>query len=215
MSLSSNKACGPSSISTSLLKTLKGVLSIPLQLLFNCSFSTGLVPDQFKVARVVPIHKKGSSFLVSNYRPISLLSIFNKVIEKLMYNRIISYLEKFSILHNKQFGFRSKQLTTHALLLLTNEIQRSINNGTYSCGIFFDLCKAFDTVDHIIILHKLEYYGIGGVANDWFASYLSSRRQFVSFFGTYSDYQTVTCGVPQGSVLGPLTEMICLNAPIS
>ena len=102
MSLSSNKACGPSSISTSLLKTLKGVLSIPHQLLFNCSFSTGLVPDQFKVARVVPIHKKGSSFLVSNYRPISLLSIFNKVIEKLMYNRIISYLEKFSILHNNQ-----------------------------------------------------------------------------------------------------------------
>ena len=106
MSLSSNKACGPSSISTSLLKTLKGVLSIPLQLLFNCSFSTGLVPDQFKVARVVPIYKKGSSFLVSNYRPISLPSIFNKVIEKLMYNRIISYLEKFSILHNNQFGFR-------------------------------------------------------------------------------------------------------------
>ena len=101
-----------------------------LLLLFNCSFSTGLVPDQFKVARVVP--KKGSSFLVSNYRPISLLSIFNKVIEKLMYNRIISYLEKFSILHNNQFGFRSKHLTTHALLLLTNKIQRSINIGTYS-----------------------------------------------------------------------------------
>ena len=106
MSLSSNKACGPSSISTSFLKTLKGVLSIPLQLLFNCSFSTGLVPDQFKVARVIPIHKKGSSFLASNYRPIFLLSIFNKVIEKLMYNRIMSYLEKFSILHNNQFGFR-------------------------------------------------------------------------------------------------------------
>ena len=106
MSLSSNKACVPFSISASLLKTLKGVLSIPLQLLFNRSFSTGLVPDQFKVARVVPIHKKRSSFLVSNYRPISLLSIFNKVIEKLMYNRIISYLEKFSILHNNQFGFR-------------------------------------------------------------------------------------------------------------
>ena len=121
-----------------------------------------------------------------------------------MYNRIISYLEKFSILHNKQFGFRSKQSTTHALLLLTDKIQRSINNGTYSCGIFLDLCKAFDTVDHRIILHKLEYYGIGGIANDWFASYLSSRRQFVSFFGTNSDYQTVSCGVPQGSVLGPL-----------
>ena len=120
MSLNSNKASSPFSISTSLLKTLKGVLYIPLQLLCNCSFSTGLVPDQFKVPRVIPIHKKGSSFLASNYRPIFLLSIFNKVIEKLMYNRIISYLEKFSILHDNQFGFRSKHLTTHALLLLTD-----------------------------------------------------------------------------------------------
>ena len=95
MSPSSNKACGPFSFSTSLLKTLKGVLPIPLQQLFNHSFPTGLVSDQFKVVRVVPIHKKRSSFLVSNNRPISLLSIFNKVIEKLMYNRVFSYLEKF------------------------------------------------------------------------------------------------------------------------
>ena len=120
MSPSSNKACGPFSISTSLPETLKGVLPIPLQPLFNHSFPTGLVPDQFKVVRVVPIRKKRSSFFVSNNRPISLLSIFNKVIEKLMYNRIICYLEIFSILHDNQFGFRSKHLTTHALLLLTD-----------------------------------------------------------------------------------------------
>ena len=169
------------------------------------------MPDQFKVAGVVPIHKKGSSFLVSNYRPISLLSIFNKVIEKLMYNRIISYLDKFSILHNNQFGFRSMHLTTHAIFLLTNKIQRSIDNGTNSCGIFLDLCNAFDTVDHRIILDKLKYYGIQGVANHWFASYLSNRRQFVSLFGTNSDYQTVTCGVPQGSVLGPLLFLLYIN----
>ena len=162
MSPSSTKACGPFSISTSLLKTLKSVLSVPLQLLFNCSFSSGMVPDQFKVARVVPIHKKGSSYLVSNYRPISLLSIFNKLIEKIMYSRIISYLETFSILYNNQFGFRSKHSTIHALLLLTDKIQRSIDNGIYSCGIFLDLCKAFDTVDHKILLTKLEYYGTGG-----------------------------------------------------
>ena len=169
------------------------------------------MPDQFKVAGVVTIHKKGSSFLVSSYRPISLLSIFNKVIEKLMYNRIISYLDKFSSLHNNQFGFRSMHLTTHAIFLLTNKIQRSINNGTNSCGIFLDLCNAFDTVDHRIILDKLKYYGIRGVANHWFASYLSNRRQFVSLFGTNSDYQTVTCGVPQGSVLGPLLFLLYIN----
>ena len=169
------------------------------------------MPDQFKVAGVVPIHKKGSSFLVSNYRPISLLSIFNKVIEQLMYNRIISYLDKFSILQNNQFGFRSMHLTTHAIFLLTNKIQRSTDNGTNSCGIFLDLCNAFDTVDHRIILDKLKYYGIQGVANHWFASYLSNRRQFVSLFGTNSDYQTVTCGVPQGSVLGPLLFLLYIN----
>ena len=160
-----------------------------------------MVPGQFKVARVVPIHKKGSSCLVSNYRPISLLSIFNKLIEKLMYNRIISFLENFSILHNNQFGFRSKHSTTHALLLLTDKIQRSIDNGTYSCGIFLDLCKAFDTVDHKILFKKWSIMAYEVLLNDWFASYLSNRRQFVSLFGTDSDYQTVTCRVPQGSVL--------------
>ena len=211
MSLSSTKGTGLFSISISLLKTLKGVLSTLLQLLFNCSFSTGMVPDQFKVARVVPIHKKGSSCLASNYRPISLLSIFNKLIQKLMYNRIVSFLEKFSILHNNQFGFRSKHSTIHALLLLTDKIQRSIENGTYSCGIFLDLCKAFYTVNHKILLPKLEYYGIRGAANDCFASYLSNRRQFVSLFGTDSDYQTVTRGVPQGSVLGPLLFLLYIN----
>ena len=128
-----------------------------------------------------------------------------------MFNRIISYLKKFSILYNNQFGFRSKHSTIHALLLLTDTIQRSIDNGTYTCGIFLDLCKAFDSVDHKILLTKLEYYGIRGVVNDWFASYLSNRRQFVPFFGTDSDYQTVSCRVPQGSVLGPLLFLLYIN----
>ena len=94
---------------------------------------------------------------------------------------------------------------------MTDKIQRSVDNGTYSCGIFLDLCKAFDTVDHKILLAKLEYYGIRGVVHDWFASYLSNRRQFVSLFGTNSDYQIVTCGVPQGSVLGLLLFLLYIN----
>ena len=211
MSFNLTKTCGPFSIPTSILKILKSVLAIPLQLLFNYSFYSGTVPDQFKVARVVPIHKKGSTCLVSNYRPISLLSIFNKLLEKLMYNRIISFLEKFSILYNNQFGFRSKHSTTQALLLLTDKIQRSIDKGMFCSGIFLDLCKAFDTVNHKILLTKLEYYGIRGVSNDWFASYLTNRRQFVSLNGINSDYQTITCGVPQGSVLGPLLFLLYIN----
>ena len=163
MSLNSAKACSTFStfqcISTSLLKTSKGILWILFQLLFYCSFSAGLV---FKMAREVPIHEKGSSYLVSNYRLISLLSIFNKWIEKLMNNRIISHLEKFSILHNNQFGFRSKHSTTHALLLWTDKVQRSIIrcHSQSSCSIFLNLCKALDTVDHKILSANLEYYGI-------------------------------------------------------
>ena len=111
-----------------------------------------MMPDQFKEARVVPIHKKGSSCLVSNYRPISLLSIFNKLIEKIMYNRIFSYLD-YTII---SLVLDQSIQTIHALLLLTDKIQRSIDNGTHSCGIFLDLCKVFDTVDHKILLTKLE-----------------------------------------------------------
>ena len=160
---------------------------------------------------MIPIHKKGSVFAVSNYRPISLLSNFNKIIEKLMYNRLINYLGKLSIISDNQFGFRSKHSTFHALLLLTDKIQKAIDKDTYSCGIFLDLCKAFDTVNQYILLTKLEYYGIRGVAHAWFTSYLSDRKQFVSLHGTNSEYQTLTCGVPQGSVLGPLLFRLYVN----
>ena len=209
--LKPSKATGPFSIPTSLLKTLKMVISYPLEILFNHSFATGTVPKQFKLAKVIPIHKNGSVFAVSNYRPISLLSNFNKIIEKLMYNRLINYLGKLSIISDNQFGFRSKHSTIHALLLPTDKIQKAIDKGTYSCGIFLDLCKAFDTVNHNILLTKLEYYGIRGVAHAWFTSYLSDRKQFVSLHGTNSEYQTLTCGVPQGSVLGPLLFLLYVN----
>ena len=209
--LKPSKASGPFSIPTSLLKNLKMVISYPLEILFNHSFATGTVPKQFRLAKVIPIHKKGSVFAVSNYRPISLLSNFNKIIEKLMYNRLINYLGKLSIISDNHFGFRSKHSTIHALLLLTDKIQKAIDKGTYSCGIFLDLCKAFDTVNHNILLTKLEYYGVRGVAHAWFTSYLSDRNQFVSLHGTNSEYQTLTCGVPQGSVLGPLLFLLYVN----
>ena len=124
--------------------------------------------------------------------------------KRLMYKRLIDFLDQNSILIENQFGFRSGHSTVQATMLITDKIQRAIEDKLYSCGIFLDLSKAFDTVDHNILLAKLEHYGIRGIANDWFKSYLTNRQQFVSINNSDSNTLHITCGVPQGSVLGPL-----------
>ena len=122
---------------------------------------------------------------VSNYRPISLLSIFNRLLKKLKYNRLISYFNKINVLSDNQFGFRKNHSTFHSLILIVDKIQKAMEKGNYSCGIFIDLSKAFDTVNHNIPLGKLQRYGIRGIAKDWFASYLYNREQFVSIGNRY------------------------------
>ena len=149
--------------------------------------------------------------MVTNYRPISLLSIFNKILERLVYNRLIKYFDKSSTSFDQQFGSRSSHSTVHALTLMIDKIQRAIDSKNYSCGIFIDLCKAFDTVDHHILLDKLEYYGIRGIAHEWFSSYLPNRSQFVSLRHVESGTRQILCGVPQGSVLGPLLFLLYVN----
>ena len=164
-----------------------------------------------KTIKVIPIHKKDSKLEVSNYRPISLLSNIDKIFEKLMHSRLIEFLEERQILYYKQFGFRKDFSTNHAILNLLEIIQKALDDGQIACGIFIDLEKAFDTVSHDILLEKLDHYGIRGISNDWFRSYLSNRSQFVSINGFNSDYKTIKYGVPQGSVLGPLLFLIFIN----
>ena len=178
--LNESKATGPYSFPTKILKLVKSVLSKPLEILFNTSFAKGIVPDRFKIARILPVFKKGLQTTTSNYRPISLLSVFNIILERLVYNRLIDFIEKMNIIYAKQFGFRSKHSTEHAILNIVDNIHKGIENGKLSCGIFLDFRKAFDSVNHAILIKKLEHYGIRGLAKEWFISYLHNRKQFTS-----------------------------------
>ena len=129
----------------------------------------------------------------------------------MVYNRLSNYSEKRHLIYSKQFGFRSNHSTVHAVLSIIDKVQKAFEDREYSCGIFLDFSKAFDTVNHEILLTKLEFYGIRGIVKDWFTSYLSNRKQFVSLGNTQSGKVNISCGVPQGSVLGPLLFLICIN----
>ena len=194
--LKSGKSLGPNSIPMKILKSLSSLISSPLSQVISESFQSGIFPDKMKFAKVIPLFKKGCPLTTSNYRPISLLSVFSKITEKVMYERLYRFLEKHEILYSLQFGFHASHSFNYALVILTEAIKNSLDNRKFGCGIFIDLQKAFDTVNHHILLMKLEHYGIRGTTLNWFESYLSDRKQCVSVNGFYSCYLSVTCGVP-------------------
>ena len=177
----------------------------------NVSFQTGVFPDKMKIAKVVPLFKSGEKNVFTNYRPISLLPQFSKILEKLYNERMDTFLNKHDILSPSQYGFRSNMSTSQALLDLTEEITSSLDNKKYSVGIFIDLKKAFDTIDHDILAKKIYFYGVRGIAHKWLLSYLEDRKQFVHFNNYNSETLNVSCGVPQGSILGSKLFSMYIN----
>ena len=210
-SVNSNKASGPNSIPYRTLILLKNEISKQLADLFNLSFTTGVFPSVLKTAKVVPVFKKDSKLNYSNYRPISLLSNIEKILEKLMYKRLYTFLDYNNIIYDLQFGFRQQYSASNALIKITENIRKAFDDEHIGCGVFVDLQKAFDTVDHQILLAKLNHYGIPGVSNDWFKFYLSNCNQYVSINGYESGLSSINCGAPQGSVLGPLLFLLYIN----
>ena len=186
--MKSGKSLGPNSIPKKILKSLSLLLSVPLSQIINESFQSGIFPDKMKFATVIPVFKKGRPLTASNYPSISLLSVFSKITEKVMYERLYKFLEKHQILHSLKLGFRASHSINHALVSLTEAIKNSLDNRKFGCGIFIDLQKPFDTVNHHILLMKLEHYGIRGTSLDWSESYLSDRKQYVSVNGSHPCY---------------------------
>ena len=205
------KSIGPHSIPINFLKIVADIVAIPLCRIINLSFSKGIFPEMLKISKVIALFKAGSAEELNNYRPISLLPIFDKIIEKVMHKQLYTFLEVNNIIFKNQFGFRKKCSTAHSLIEITEKIKCSIDSSKFGCGIFIDLKKAFDTVNHQILLQKLEHYGIRGSILKWFESYLTNRKQYVFYNGVSSDVKVISCGVPQGSVLGPLLFLLYIN----
>lgn len=210
-SLKTKTSTGHDGISTKLLKSIAPGLINPLTLIINQSLITGIFPDTMKIAKVIPLFKKENPELVDNYRPVSLLCAISKVFEKTAYNQLYNYFKINNLFYNSQYGFRDEHSTELASIELIDRIFTDIDKKKNPITVYMDLSKAFDTLDHKILLHKLKYYGINGAALSWFDSYLSNRLQYVEIDSSKSSYLSLSTGVPQGSILGPLLFLIYMN----
>lgn len=210
-SLKPKPSCGNDGISTKLLKVIKQEICKPLTIIINQSLATGIFPDPLKIAKVIPLYKKGDRTSLDNYRPISILPSISKIFERVMFNQINTYFSSHNLYYNGQYGFRDKHSTQLAALELIDRISQELDQGMTPINVYLDLSKAFDTLDHNILLSKLQFYGFRNSALEFCKSYLSNRKQFVQINNAKSSEADITMGVPQGSILGPLLFIIYMN----
>ena len=217
-----SKGCGTDGIASCFLKITLPVISESLCDILNLSLATGCFPDSWKIPRVAPIFKNGQPDDRSNYRPISVLPVLARVFEKLIHNQVYDYLNKNNHLFSNQSGFRALHSVVICLLNSTDDCHVKMDNGRYTANISIDLRKAFDTVDHDILLAKLRKYGVENLEitwftsylknrKNWFASYLKNKKQFCKVNGVCSNAKYIRCGVPQGACLVPLLFLIYIN----
>jgi hypothetical protein len=216
-SFKTKDSCGYDLISLRVLKLSTPYISSPLSYICNKIMQSGVFPERLKYSIIKPLYKKGEKSLISNYRPISLLTSFSKIVEKVIFNRLIDHLNKYAILSPIQYGFQKNLCMENAVYTLLNEVLTALNNKARVKGIFCDTEKAFDCVNHNVLLHKLEIYGIRGTTKELFSQFLSNRYQRVilkdkaSGQNITSNWSKIKHGVPQGSVLGPLLILLYIN----
>ena len=207
-SLPTKNSCGFDGISSKLIKIIEPAIIKSLTILINQVLNTGIFPDELKIAKVVPIFKKDDPTLFKNYRPISLLPTIAKVIEKIIFSQLSSYFNDTKLLFDNQYGFIPNHSTEYTALELVDRIVTQMDKNDVPVNIFLDLSKAFDTIDHTILLNKMRYYGIDDAGLLLLKNYLSNRKQYVEIEEIKSEILPIAVGIPQGSILGPLLFII-------
>lgn len=209
--LKNTSSCGRDRISVRLIKVCYEYVNRPMVHIINTIFESGIVPDHFKESIVSPVYKSGNRTEKTNYRPISVVNNFSKIFEKALKCRLQEFLNKYNIISNNQFGFKTNSSTNDAIYKLTSTVNKYLHENKKCIAVFLDLAKAFDTVSHEKLLLKLENIGIRGNVLSVFASYLSGRIQYVKIRNTLSQGQTVKMGIPQGTIIAPLLFIIYMN----